>query len=260
MGFLTVLGYVMTFNEYKAHINCYKKAGLLQFANLFKKYKDIKISKENLHWGEEIEYHLYSFREEEDLVLISCDAPAVLKKYSDLTEAGENFDFKMLPEYGSWMLEATPLIPYGAYNDPENLLCCAKSIKLRRSQLEKILNDYKKETALGTDHLDKGQDNLYVLSTAAVPNMGAKNSMTSFDETDKARYEEAYALERLEDANPNCWSQFVPESSANPHPRFLGITKSILERRDKKVKITVPLYKDEKTDMEEVTEEEPYAG
>ena len=98
------------------------------------------------------------------------------------------------------------------------------------------------------------------MSTAAVPNMGSKGNITSFDATDKAKYEEAYALENLEDANPNCWSLFIPESSANPHPRFLGIAKSILERRNKKVKITVPLYKDEKTNMEEMTEEEPYPG
>ena len=192
MGFLTVMGYVMTFNEYKTHINCYKKAGLLQFANLFKKYKDINIPKEKLHWGEEIEYHLYSFREDENLVLISCDAPAILKKYSELEEAGEKFDFKMLPEFGSWMLEATPNLPYGAYSEGENLLVSAKSIKLRRSQLQKILDDYKSEVQEGTDHLDKGQDNLYVMSTATVPNMGSKGNMTSFDAEDKARYEEAY--------------------------------------------------------------------
>ena len=82
MGFLTVLGYVMTYNEYKEHINCYKKAGLIQFKNLFNKHKSQKIEEKNLHWGEEIEYHIFSFREKDDMVLISCDAPAILEKYA----------------------------------------------------------------------------------------------------------------------------------------------------------------------------------
>ena len=249
----------MTFNEYKEHINCYKKAGLLQFQNLFKRYKDIKINKENLHWGEEIEYHLYSFREEENLVLISADCSGLLEKYNELTEGGEKFDFKMLPEFGNWMIEATPLIPYGAYDKAENLLCCVQSIKLRREQLEKILKTFTKEKE-GAEHLDKGQDNLWLVSTGSVPNMGSKGNVTSFDMTEKNKYDEAYTLEHLEDANPNIQSKYVPEFAANPHPRMLGVAKSIYERRARKVNITLPLFHDKKTNMEEVNEDQPYPG
>ena len=40
-------------------------------------------------------------------------------------------DFKLLPEFGNWMIEAVPTEPYGAYSDPEQLLACAGKIKNR---------------------------------------------------------------------------------------------------------------------------------
>ena len=147
-----------------------------------------------------------------------------------MAAAGEKFDFNLLPEFGSWMIEATPRIPYGAYDKGENLLACIQSIKLRRTQLEKILMTFTKEME-GADHLDKGQDNLWLVSTGSVPNMGSKGNVTSFDVSDKVRYDEAYAMEHLEDANPNIQSKYVPEFAANPHPRMLGVAKSIYERR-----------------------------
>lgn len=52
----------------------------------------------------------------------------------------------------------------------------------------------------------------------------------------------------------------MPEKTASPHPRFIGLAKSIYERRGKKVDIKVPLYQDEHTDMETHNEAEPYPG
>ena len=75
MGFLSINGYIMTYAEYKKHIKCYKKAGLLQYVQLYKRHKDRFIQAEHLHWGEEIEYQLYSFDEESNFVMLSCDAP-----------------------------------------------------------------------------------------------------------------------------------------------------------------------------------------
>jgi len=59
MGFLTVNGMLMTYDEYKHKIKCYNALGLMQFANLYNIYKDRFIEEKDLHWGEEIEYHLY---------------------------------------------------------------------------------------------------------------------------------------------------------------------------------------------------------
>jgi hypothetical protein len=40
MGFLTVNGMLMTYDEYKEKINCYRTFGLLQFAKLYGIHKE----------------------------------------------------------------------------------------------------------------------------------------------------------------------------------------------------------------------------
>ena len=65
---------------------------------------------------------------------------------------------------------------------------------------------------------------------------------------------------RLEDRNEYSKSKFVIDSTENPHPRFSGLMKSIRERRGEKVKILIPIYKDENTNMTVPTEEEPEPG
>ena len=51
----------MTYEEHKELIGKYKAQGILQFIKLFETYKDKRVEK--LHWGEEIEYHLYSIKQ-----------------------------------------------------------------------------------------------------------------------------------------------------------------------------------------------------
>ena len=53
---------------------------------------------------------------------------------------------------------------------------------------------------------------------------------------------------------------FIPEKTCSPHPRFLGLAQSIYERRQKKVEIQVPIYRDENTNLTEATEREPFPG
>lgn len=43
----------------------------------------------------------------------------------------EKPDFKLLPEFGNWMIEAVPTDPYGAYQDPDHLLICKDKIARR---------------------------------------------------------------------------------------------------------------------------------
>ena len=40
-------------------------------------------------------------------------------------------DFKLLPEFGNWMIEAVPAEPYGAYSNPDQLLACKQKIENR---------------------------------------------------------------------------------------------------------------------------------
>lgn len=78
MGFLSVNGMLLTFDEYKELVGHYKVHGLLQFIKLFNIHKDRELTPAQLHWGEEIEYHLYSLRSQERRVALSCDANDVI--------------------------------------------------------------------------------------------------------------------------------------------------------------------------------------
>jgi hypothetical protein len=78
MGFLTVNGVLMTFKEYEALIGQYKAQGIFQFIKLFETHKDKHIAVKDLHWGEEIEYSLYSFKPAERSVKLSCDANDIM--------------------------------------------------------------------------------------------------------------------------------------------------------------------------------------
>lgn len=133
MGFLTMNGMLMTYDEYKNKIKCYNRLGMHQFSQLYKAHKDRQIPQEALHWGEEIEYHLYHLCHETQSVKLACDAREIIQQFKALTESGEQAEpsFKLLPEFGNWMIEAVPAQPYGTYSDPEQLLSCYDQITQR---------------------------------------------------------------------------------------------------------------------------------
>ena len=116
----------------------------MQFMKLYNLHKDRQIKEEDLHWGEEIEYHLYTFDEETQKVRLACDADEIMQKFSEYADFIESFksddlsaekqdielfgfdeadqksmsepDFKLLPEFTNFMIEAVPLEPYGSYS------------------------------------------------------------------------------------------------------------------------------------------------
>lgn len=78
MGFLTINGMLMTYDEYKSKTKCYSTLGLRQFSKLYSIFKNRQIEAKELHWGEEIEYHLYSLDKETRTVKLCCDASGIL--------------------------------------------------------------------------------------------------------------------------------------------------------------------------------------
>ena len=56
MGFLSVLGQVLTYEQYKQKVEQYKRHGLLQFCSVYNSHKDRYIPLRELKWGEEMEY------------------------------------------------------------------------------------------------------------------------------------------------------------------------------------------------------------
>ena len=83
MGFLTVNGNLLTYEEYKHLINLYRAHGILQFMKLYNIHKDREIALEDLHWGEEIEYSLYKFDEAGNRVQLTCDADDIITSFTE---------------------------------------------------------------------------------------------------------------------------------------------------------------------------------
>ena len=78
MGFLSVNGFLMTYEEYKHWQVRYKRHGLMQFCKLYSIHKDRQIAEEDLHWGEEIEYQMFNIDEKTKRVKLACDASTLI--------------------------------------------------------------------------------------------------------------------------------------------------------------------------------------
>lgn len=121
---------------------------------------------------------------------------------------------KWVPEYGAWMVEATPSTPYrGFVND---LLRVERNMRLRRKRLLCVLA--KEEIAP---------------TVSTFPLLGALGN----DGTVPAS----------EVGGPKTLSAYIGDAVINPHPRFGTLTENIRKRRGEKVYIGVPLFQDVNT-------------
>ncbi len=94
------------------------------------------------------------------------------------------------------------------------------------------------------DRFLKNRGNIKLISTSTSPILGIEGGMTSENDKLRDHIEKCYR-EQMQEINKHTHQSFIPEKTASPHPRFLGLAKSIYERREKKVEIKVPLYQDE---------------
>lgn len=97
-----------------------------------------------------------------------------------------------------------------------------------------------------------------IASIPSSPILGTPNCFTSQNAEMREKIEQAYAAP-LQEGNPRTQGLFIPEFTASPHPRFLGLAQSIRERRTEKVKILSPLFKDTNT-RSTPTADEPFPG
>lgn len=116
-------------------------------------------------------------------------------------------------EYGSWMIEGTPSLPYAGFS--RDLVEVELNMRLRRARIL---------AALGPNQIAPSTTNFPLLGTA-----------TSFTVPDTPVGGDASE------------SEFVSDQCINPHPRFATLTRNIRTRRGKKVNIRLPLFKDVNT-------------
>jgi glutamate--cysteine ligase catalytic subunit len=116
-----------------------------------------------------------------------------------------------VPEYGAWMVEATPRRPYSGYTT--DLLRVERNMRLRRKRMLTVLNDDE------------------IAPTVAVfPLLGALGDDGTVPKTSVG--------------GPVTMSEYIGDGIINPHPRFATLSANIRQRRGEKVNIRVPLFRD----------------
>ncbi len=242
MGLL-IEGKPLTWHEmrrYKAYI---KKHGILQFINVWRKYKDR--SQDKFFWGDEVEGILTytppttsttspspsSSSSHSPAPSGPAPAPVQLalrghQVLDDLRAAREQataadggkheWNVTFHPEYGNFMVEATPGLPYGGYTS--DLRMVELNMRLRRMLIQAAL-----------------RDNESFITLTNFPLLGTPGTLHPAP----ARGHETFG--------PVCKSSYIPDSVISPHPRFATLSGNVRRRRGKRVNIKHPLFIDTHT-------------
>ncbi|KAL5013742.1 hypothetical protein ScPMuIL_008012 [Solemya velum] len=213
MGLLSE-GEPLSWEETKKLADHVRKHGIRQFITQYKKLKERK--KDVLYWGDEVEYILVKFIQDEKTVRVKLTASDVLRKLQQAeNDCPNDHPTTWRPEYAAYMVEGTPGKPYGGLFAHFNLV--ESNMKLRREEIQKLL---------GPDE--------YPLSLTSFPRLGCP----SFTDP----------IEKPSVTEGASHSLFFPDSAIlGSHPRFKTLTRNIRHRRGEKVVINVPVYKDKET-------------
>jgi glutamate--cysteine ligase catalytic subunit len=132
------------------------------------------------------------------------------------------------PEFGRYMLEATPGKPWGiGFKD---LLDVEPNMKLRYdSRAPWVFQSDKRRRKIAKEHMHPEE---YPITLTTYPRLGSPGAFTS------PYYPPSGSQLR---------SQFVPDEIANPHIRFPTLAANIRARRGCKVRVNVPVFKDKNT-------------
>ncbi|XAO27737.1 hypothetical protein I312_106598 [Cryptococcus bacillisporus CA1280] len=222
MGLLA-LGTPLTWEQTKPLADHIRDHGITQFLNTWDRWKD-KAGK-GLLWGDEIEYMVASFDDEQKMARLSLRQTEILKKLKSVTLDPALEKFKpsecasiptFHPEYGRYMLESTPGSPFSG--TPPSLVSVEADMRFRRQIIRSHLNEHELPITL-----------------TSWPRLGVKDSAFTDPET------------KPDTEKSSSRSEYVGELLTNPHARFPTLTANIRQRRGSKVDIRLPLFIDENT-------------
>ena len=197
--------------SYDGDLRHVRKHGVIQFVKLFNRLKSRR--NDILLWGDEIEYMIVKFDAETGKAVVSLKASSVIKVLEEQEKAlGHASKTAWRPEYGEWMIEAVPSMPYG--NFTSTILGVEQNMRLRQQRIQSVL-----------------ANNEHVMSIVSFPTFG----VGTFTEPS------------LPPGGPVSESDYAPDGCINPHPRFATLTGNIRQRRGSKVQIRVPLFEDTMT-------------
>lgn len=208
------MGNAQPWDKSKKSSNYVRDAGVRQFVSTYNRVKDLK--GDELCWGDEVEYGIFVLDEENKTVRLSLRAKEIMDNLNKNEEiySYENEGCNWVPEYGGWMIEATPSRPYTGYSS--DLLRVERNMRLRRKRL-----------------LTQLKGNEIAPTVAVFPLLGAQGDDGSVP---------AVAV-----GGPVTESDYIGDGIINPHPRFAALSANIRKRRGEKVNIRAPLFHDENT-------------
>uniref|UniRef100_U5EZ27 Glutamate--cysteine ligase n=1 Tax=Corethrella appendiculata TaxID=1370023 RepID=U5EZ27_9DIPT len=217
MGLLTE-GSPLTWEETKKLSQHVREHGIEQFINLYSRLKDRQ--GDILKWGDEVEYMIVKFDDENQRATVSLKAQEILAQLNE-KELANPTEVKSLwrPEYAAYMVEGTPGKPYGGLMAHFNVV--EANMRYRRQEVVALL-----------------AENETVMSITSFPRLGTPNFTTPPYETTP------------DDESSAARSLYFPDQAIYPgHPRFKTLTRNIRQRRNEKVSIDLPIFIDQNTKL-----------
>ncbi|KAL8306129.1 hypothetical protein RB601_009071 [Gaeumannomyces tritici] len=226
MGLLA-LGTALEWPEAKKNAHQVREWGIKQLLEIWNKAKHKE--KDALLWGDEVEYLVVVYSKDEPGVKLSLRQAEILEALAtDSSLAAQGGCVPALqetsctddqplpvfhPEFGRFMLEATPGKPWG----------------IGFKELLNVEPDMRRRRVLAKEHMRPDE---YPITLTTFPLLGSPGGFL-----------DPY----YPPSGPKLRSQFVPDEIANPHIRFPTLAANIRSRRGRKVQVNVPVFRDEKT-------------
>ncbi|CAG9782921.1 unnamed protein product [Diatraea saccharalis] len=213
MGLLSE-GSPLSWEETKALAEHVRQHGIEQFINLYSKLRDR--TGDVLKWGDEVEYIIVKFDDENQRATVSLRADEILPKLQEQEQANpQSVKSLWRPEYGAYMVEGTPGKPYGGLLAHFNIV--EANMQYRRTEASAFLKD--------------GE---VIMSITNFPRLGCPEFTSPVHHpTPKS------GVTR---------SLYFPDEAIFPgHPRFKTLTDNIRMRRGEKVAINIPVFRDTNT-------------
>jgi glutamate--cysteine ligase catalytic subunit len=211
MGLLTE-GRPLSAEEMKAFLSYIREHGVTQFLETWNTCKHIQ--NDDLRFGDEIECGVFVVDPVAKTVKLSLRAPEIRHELieNEYVYAHQSEGCTWHPEFGAWMIESTPSIPYSNY--ASDLLRVERNMLVRRRRLVKAL-----------------RPNEIAPTVVCFPLLGTPDCIH----------------DPLPFSAPYSEGAYLPDYVINSHPRFATLVRNIKARRGSKVDIRVPLFRDVNT-------------
>lgn len=217
MGLLS-LGTPLDWLESRQHNEHVRNSGIEQLINIFRQHS--LRSNDTFYWGDEVEYMLVDVDQSSRTANLSIDKDDILTLLNDPENKDlyarvleKNVSFH--PEYGRYMIEATPRKPYDG-SLLADYIYVEENMRFRRLISKDVL-----------------PSNIVPLTLTTYPRMGCGY----------------FTSPRAKPIGPASQSLFLPDEIINRHARFPTLTANIRKRRGHKVAINLPIYPDVKTKL-----------